>query len=72
MSPTRAGELLLQGPMFIKEPSNTIFPVGSEDKKVTLTCEARGNPSPHYRYSEKLQNSNWNDLVDELFALVHL
>ncbi|XP_040851009.1 contactin-3 [Ochotona curzoniae] len=44
------GELLLQGPMFIKEPSNTIFPVGSEDKKVTLTCEARGNPSPHYRW----------------------
>ncbi|XP_042535928.1 contactin-3 [Dipodomys spectabilis] len=44
------GELLLQGPVFIKEPSNSIFPVGSEDKKITLTCEARGNPSPHYRW----------------------
>ncbi|KAJ8788178.1 hypothetical protein J1605_005477 [Eschrichtius robustus] len=45
-----AGELLLQGPVFIKEPSNSIFPVGSEDKKITLNCEARGNPSPHYRW----------------------
>ncbi|XP_076984795.1 contactin-3 isoform X1 [Tamandua tetradactyla] len=44
------GELLLQGPIFIKEPSNNIFPVDSEDKTVTLNCEARGNPSPHYRW----------------------
>ncbi|XP_048210843.1 contactin-3 [Perognathus longimembris pacificus] len=44
------GELLLQGPVFIKEPSHSIFPVGSEDKKITFTCEARGNPSPHYRW----------------------
>ncbi|XP_075854597.1 contactin-3 isoform X1 [Microcebus murinus] len=44
------GELLLQGPVFIKEPSNSIFSVGSEDKKITLNCEARGNPSPHYRW----------------------
>ncbi|XP_062056190.1 contactin-3 isoform X1 [Lepus europaeus] len=44
------GQPLLQGPVFIKEPSNSIFPVDSEDKKITLTCEARGNPSPHYRW----------------------
>ncbi|XP_037656379.1 contactin-3 [Choloepus didactylus] len=44
------GELLLQGPVFIKEPSSSIFPVDSEDKKITLNCEARGNPSPHYRW----------------------
>ncbi|XP_027378412.1 contactin-3 isoform X3 [Bos indicus x Bos taurus] len=44
------GELLLQGPVFVKEPSNSIFPVGSEDEKITLNCEARGNPSPHYRW----------------------
>ncbi|XP_075406844.1 contactin-3 [Tenrec ecaudatus] len=43
-------ELLFQGPVFIKEPSNRIFPVGSEDRKITLNCEARGNPSPHYRW----------------------
>nr|XP_023403778.1 contactin-3 isoform X4 [Loxodonta africana] len=50
MSSTHIGELLLQGPVFIKEPSNSIFPVGSEDKKITFNCEARGNPSPHYRW----------------------
>ncbi|KAF4024061.1 hypothetical protein G4228_015943 [Cervus hanglu yarkandensis] len=44
------GELLLQGPVFVKEPSNSIFPVGSEDKQITLNCEARGSPSPHYRW----------------------
>nr|CAI9699851.1 unnamed protein product [Rangifer tarandus platyrhynchus] len=44
------GELLLQGPVFVKEPSNSIFPVDSEDKKITLNCEARGSPSPHYRW----------------------
>nr|XP_020736434.1 contactin-3 isoform X3 [Odocoileus virginianus texanus] len=44
------GELLLKGPVFVKEPSNSIFPVGSEDKKITLNCEARGSPSPHYRW----------------------
>lgn len=53
MSSTHIGELLLQGPVFVKEPSNSIFPVGSEDEKITLNCEARGNPSPHYRYSGK-------------------
>ncbi|XP_023403778.2 contactin-3 isoform X4 [Loxodonta africana] len=50
MSSTHIGELLLQGPVFIKEPGNSIFPVGSEDKKITFNCEARGNPSPHYRW----------------------
>lgn len=58
MFPTHIGELLLQGPVFIKEPSNSIFPVGTEDKKITLSCEARGNPTPHYRYSGKFENPN--------------
>jgi hypothetical protein len=57
-SSSYAGELLLQGPVFIKEPSNSIFPVDSEDKKITLNCEARGNPSPHYRYSGKVDHGN--------------
>ncbi|XP_066100646.1 contactin-3 isoform X1 [Saccopteryx bilineata] len=43
-------ELLLRGPVFVREPSSTMVPVGSEDKRVTLNCEARGNPSPHYRW----------------------
>ncbi|XP_006890703.1 PREDICTED: contactin-3 [Elephantulus edwardii] len=44
------GELLFQGPVFIKEPSSSILPVSSEDKRITLNCEARGNPSPLYRW----------------------
>lgn len=49
MSPP-AGELLFHGPVFVSEPSNSMVPVGSEDKRVTLSCEARGNPAPRYRY----------------------
>lgn len=66
MSPTHTGELLLQGPVFIREPSNSIFPVGSEDKKITLNCEARGNPSPHYRYSDKFANPNYETTMWQL------
>ncbi|XP_024602861.1 contactin-3 isoform X2 [Neophocaena asiaeorientalis asiaeorientalis] len=61
------GELLLQGPVFIKEPSNSIFPVGSEDKKVTLNCEARGNPSPHYRW--QLNGSDINLSMEYRYKL---
>ncbi|XP_029418670.1 contactin-3 isoform X2 [Nannospalax galili] len=62
-----AGELLLQGPVFIKEPSNSIFPVGSEDKKITLNCEARGNPSPRYRW--QLNGSDIDTSVDHRYRL---
>ncbi|XP_012332495.2 contactin-3 [Aotus nancymaae] len=61
------GELLLQGPVFIKEPSNSIFPVGSEDKKITLNCEARGNPSPHYRW--QLNGSDIDTNMDHHYKL---
>ncbi|XP_060019869.1 contactin-3 [Lagenorhynchus albirostris] len=61
------GELLLQGPVFIKEPSNSIFPVGSEDKKITLNCEARGNPSPHYRW--QLNGSDINLSMEYRYKL---
>lgn len=61
------GELLLQGPVFIKEPSNSIFPVDSEDKKITLNCEARGNPSPHYRW--QLNGSDINLSMEYRYKL---
>uniref|UniRef100_A0A8C0KR13 Contactin 3 n=1 Tax=Canis lupus dingo TaxID=286419 RepID=A0A8C0KR13_CANLU len=60
-------ELLLQGPVFIREPSNSIFPVGSEDKKITLNCEARGNPSPHYRW--QLNGSDINLSMEYRYKL---
>ncbi|KAI5174294.1 contactin-3 isoform X1 [Manis pentadactyla] len=61
------GELLLQGPVFIREPSNSIFPVGSEDKKMTFHCEARGNPSPHYRW--QLNGSDINLSMEYRYKL---
>ncbi|XP_063116332.1 contactin-3 isoform X3 [Cavia porcellus] len=61
------GELLLQGPVFLKEPSNSIFPVDSEDKKITLNCEAKGNPSPHYRW--QLNGSNIDMSMEHRYKL---
>ncbi|XP_016041209.1 contactin-3 [Erinaceus europaeus] len=43
-------ELLLQGPMFSREPSDSTVPVGPRDRSVTLPCEARGSPAPQYRW----------------------
>lgn len=39
------------GPVFIQEPDDLIFPTDSEEKKVSLNCQARGNPAPTYRYN---------------------
>ncbi|XP_036905816.1 contactin-3-like [Sturnira hondurensis] len=44
------GEGPFHGPVFVREPSSSMVPVGSEDKGVTLSCEARGSPAPHYRW----------------------
>ncbi|XP_042315641.1 contactin-5 isoform X2 [Sceloporus undulatus] len=38
------------GPVFIQEPDNVIFPVDSDEKKVALSCQARGNPVPSYKW----------------------
>ena len=35
--------------MFVQEPDDIIFPTDSDEKKVALNCEARGNPVPNYR-----------------------
>lgn len=37
------------GPFFIHEPDDIIFPLDSDEKKVVMHCEARGNPAPTYR-----------------------
>ncbi|VTJ78483.1 Hypothetical predicted protein, partial [Marmota monax] len=39
----------LHGPVFLQEPSPVMFPLDSEEKKVKLTCEVKGNPKPHIR-----------------------
>ncbi|XP_043933946.1 contactin-4 isoform X2 [Protopterus annectens] len=38
------------GPIFIQEPQSMIFPLDSDEEKVTLNCEAKGNPSPFIRW----------------------
>ncbi|XP_066541265.1 contactin-5 isoform X2 [Hoplias malabaricus] len=38
------------GPVFIQEPDDAIFALESEDKKVMMNCEARGNPAPTYSW----------------------
>lgn len=40
----------LHGPIFIQEPSHVMFPLDSEEKKVKLNCEVKGNPKPHIRF----------------------
>uniref|UniRef100_A0A8C2EXH0 Contactin-5 n=1 Tax=Cyprinus carpio TaxID=7962 RepID=A0A8C2EXH0_CYPCA len=38
------------GPVFIQEPDDAIFSLDSDDKKVIMNCEARGNPVPTYSW----------------------
>ncbi|XP_045435466.1 contactin-4 isoform X1 [Pipistrellus kuhlii] len=45
-----AGDATPRGPVFVQEPSPVMFPVGSEEKKVKLTCQVRGNPWPRIRW----------------------
>lgn len=40
----------LHGPVFIQEPSHVMFPLDSEEKRVKLNCEVKGNPRPHIRF----------------------
>lgn len=41
-----ADDNMLHGPVFLQEPSSVIFPLDSEEKKVKLNCEVKGNPRP--------------------------
>ncbi|XP_036379393.1 contactin-5-like isoform X2 [Megalops cyprinoides] len=46
----RSKESARFGPVFLQEPDDAIFALDSEEKKVTMNCEARGNPTPTYRW----------------------
>ncbi|NWX21797.1 CNTN4 protein, partial [Aegotheles bennettii] len=41
-----ADDSTLHGPVFLQEPNSMIFPLDSEEKKVKLSCEVKGNPRP--------------------------
>ena len=38
------------GPKWRMEPSDLMVPVGLPEEEATLTCDAKGLPSPQYRY----------------------
>uniref|UniRef100_A0A3Q2LI49 Contactin-5 n=1 Tax=Equus caballus TaxID=9796 RepID=A0A3Q2LI49_HORSE len=50
------------GPVFVQEPDDIIFPADSDEKKVALNCEVRGNPAPNYRW---LRNGTEIDLESD-------
>ncbi|KAL4655900.1 contactin-3-like [Arapaima gigas] len=41
---------VLHGPVFTQEPSDSVFPLNSDDSRVFINCKAKGNPSPNYRW----------------------
>uniref|UniRef100_A0A674K6G6 Contactin-5 n=1 Tax=Terrapene triunguis TaxID=2587831 RepID=A0A674K6G6_9SAUR len=49
-APCISAESVDYGPVFVQEPDDVIFPTDSEEKKVSLNCQARGNPAPIYRW----------------------
>ncbi|KAJ8342773.1 hypothetical protein SKAU_G00327010 [Synaphobranchus kaupii] len=46
----RSEESVEFGPAFLQEPDDAIFALDSDEKKVVMNCEARGNPPPTYRW----------------------
>ncbi|MBN3314489.1 CNTN3 protein, partial [Atractosteus spatula] len=42
---------VFNGPSWVNEPSDLILPIDLPEQEATLTCEAKGNPAPQYRWS---------------------
>ncbi|XP_032181457.1 contactin-4 isoform X3 [Mustela erminea] len=63
-----ADDYALHGPVFIQEPGHTMFPLNSEEKKVKLNCEVKGNPKPHIRW--KLNGTDVDIGVDFRYSVV--
>nr|XP_056711725.1 contactin-4 isoform X2 [Euleptes europaea] len=63
-----ADDNTLHGPVFIQEPSNVVFALNSEEKKVKLNCEVKGNPKPTIRW--KLNGTVVDIGMDYRFSVV--
>uniref|UniRef100_A0A5F4VZ43 Contactin 4 n=1 Tax=Callithrix jacchus TaxID=9483 RepID=A0A5F4VZ43_CALJA len=63
-----ADDSTLHGPIFIQEPSPVMFPLDSEEKKVKLNCEVKGNPKPHIRW--KLNGTDVDIGMDFRYSVV--
>ncbi|XP_029288438.1 contactin-4 isoform X2 [Cottoperca gobio] len=56
------------GPVFTQEPSDSIFPLSTDDTQVFINCKAKGNPPPHYRW--KMDGREINTESDPNYSLV--
>ncbi|XP_015496650.1 contactin-4 isoform X1 [Parus major] len=63
-----ADDNTLHGPVFLQEPNSLIFPLDSEEKKVKLSCEVKGNPRPTIGW--KLNGSSIDVGMDYRYSLV--
>ncbi|NXC13940.1 CNTN4 protein, partial [Corythaeola cristata] len=58
----------LHGPVFLQEPNSVIFPLDSEEKKVKLSCEVKGNPRPTIGW--KLNGTSIDISMDYRYSVV--
>ncbi|XP_019392157.1 PREDICTED: contactin-4 isoform X2 [Crocodylus porosus] len=63
-----ADDNMLHGPIFIQEPNNVIFPLDSEERKVKLNCEVKGNPKPTIRW--RLNGTDVDIGMDYRYSIV--
>uniref|UniRef100_A0A673G7L7 Contactin-4-like n=1 Tax=Sinocyclocheilus rhinocerous TaxID=307959 RepID=A0A673G7L7_9TELE len=42
--------IIRHGPVFTQEPSDSVFPLSTEDNKIFINCKAKGSPAPHYKW----------------------
>ncbi|XP_021121711.1 contactin-4 isoform X3 [Heterocephalus glaber] len=63
-----ADDYTLHGPVFIQEPNHVMFSLDSEEKKVKLSCEVKGNPEPHIRW--KLNGTDVDIGMDFRYSVV--
>ncbi|NXC86822.1 CNTN4 protein, partial [Cercotrichas coryphoeus] len=63
-----ADDNTLHGPVFLQEPNSLIFPLDSEEKKVKLSCEVKGNPRPTIGW--KLNGSSIDVGMDYRYSLL--
>ncbi|NXX29469.1 CNTN4 protein, partial [Nicator chloris] len=63
-----ADDSALHGPVFLQEPDSLIFPLDSEERKVKLSCEVKGNPRPTIGW--KLNGSSIDVGMDYRYSLL--
>lgn len=56
------------GPVFEEQPSNVLFPEGSTEGRITLTCRAKASPPATYRW--KMNGTDLNLDADPRYRLV--